>query len=173
MSSPGGNPRQPLDLRRVVSEAVGFVRGAGALQPLEVRLREPDRAVAVVGDPVTLGQLFLNLVLNASQAQPGGGEVEVSFQPDGAWIAVLVADRGPGLPRADRERLFEPFFSTRGSTGLGLAVCHGIAAAHGGEIRAQDRPGGGAVFTVRLPLATEPLAADAAVAAADPAAVSR
>ena len=102
---------------------------------------------------MTLGQLFLNLLLNACQAQAEGGEVEVAVGREGEWARVAVADRGPGLPAEAQERLFEPFFSTRDSTGLGLAVCHRIAGDHGGEIGGENRPDGGAVFTVRLPLA--------------------
>ena len=77
-----------------------------------------------------------------------------------------IADRGPGLPPDALGRLFEPFFSTRGSTGLGLAVCHRIAGDHGGDVRGDNRPGGGAVFAVRLPLAAGEALAPAAAGAA-------
>ena len=151
-SSPGPGRRDSLDLRRTVAEAVAFVQGARAFRGVVVRLVSPGEPVEVSGDPVTLGQLFLNLLLNACQAQADGGEVEVEVEREGAWARVVVADRGPGLPAEALDRLFEPFFSTRDSTGLGLAVCHRIAGDHGGEIGGENRPDGGAVFAVRLPL---------------------
>ena len=153
-----GDARSTLDLRRPVAEAVEFVRGAGRFPGVDVRLRAPDDAVPVVGSAVTLGQLVLNLLLNACQAQPQGGEVEVTVERREEEARVAVADRGPGLPQGG-ERLFEPFYSTRGSTGLGLAVCHRIAREHGGAMEAADREGGGAVFTLRLPLAVATLVA--------------
>jgi signal transduction histidine kinase len=149
-----GDARSTLDLRRPVAEAVEFVRGAGSFPGVEVRLCAPDDAVPVVGSAVTLGQLALNLLLNACQAQPQGGEVEVTVERWEGGARVAVADRGAGLPEGG-ERLFEPFYSTRGSTGLGLAVCHRIAREHGGAMEAADREGGGAVFTLCLPLAAE------------------
>ena len=62
-----------------------------------------------------------------------------------------VADRGPGIPAADRERIFEPFFSTKNSTGLGLSICHSIVRQHGGGWKRVPRPGGGTVFRMTLP----------------------
>jgi signal transduction histidine kinase len=91
-------------------------------------------------------------VLNALQMQPEGGEVEVIVSRAGDEALVEVADRGPGVGADVMARLFEPFVSSRGSTGLGLAVSHGIVLEHGGSIVAENRPGGGALFTVRLPV---------------------
>jgi signal transduction histidine kinase len=85
--------------------------------------------------------------------QPDGGEVEVIVSRAGDEALIEVADRGPGLDAEVAPRLFEPFVSGRGSTGLGLAVCHGIVREHGGSISAENRPGGGALFSVRLPVA--------------------
>jgi signal transduction histidine kinase len=59
-------------------------------------------------------------------------------------------DRGPGIAEADRERVFEPFFSTKNSTGLGLSICHTIVGQHGGELEVEPRPGGGTLFRMRL-----------------------
>jgi signal transduction histidine kinase len=145
-----GEPR--VDLKEVLGGAVEFVRANPSFRPVELSLAA-DGPLPVAGNPTTLGQLFLNLLLNACQAQPAGGRVEVSSRVEGGRVVVAVADRGPGIPPEVAGRLFEPFVSTRGSTGLGLAVCHGIATEHGGSIRAGNRPGGGATFEVELPLA--------------------
>lgn len=147
-------PVEPnVDLQEVLGGAVEFVRANPAFRPVELSLAAGNGPLPVAGNPTTLGQLFLNLLLNACQAQPTGGRVEVVPRVEGDRVVVAVADRGPGIPAEVAGRLFEPFVSTRDSTGLGLAVCHGIATEHGGRIRAANRPGGGATFEVELPLA--------------------
>ena len=115
----------------------------------------------VEGNAVTLGQLFLNLLLNAAQIQGGRGEIEIACRSEGGRAVVRVADRGPGISAEARGHLFEPFFSTRGSIGLGLAVCAGIVRDHGGIIRAANRDGGGAELTVELPLLAAAATSDA------------
>ena len=100
--------------------------------------------------------------------------MEVTGYRQGGRARVQIADRGPGIPQDALPHLFEPFFSTRDSTGLGLAVCHGVVSDHEGEIRAANRPGGGALFTVELPLAeTADEAENGAVAGAADAAAAR
>ena len=179
-SDPGRTPKSRLDLVRVVGRTAAFVRANPAYRGVRIGLALPAGPLPVVGNEVTLGQLVLNLLVNACQAQPESGEVEVTTRRAGGRAEVSVADRGRGLPPEVRERLFEPFVSTRGSTGLGLAVCHGIAADHRGRIAADDRPGGGTVFRFELPLAEEEAdddgeesrttAAEAAAAPPEPAA---
>jgi signal transduction histidine kinase len=98
-----------------------------------------------------LSQVAANLILNACEAQPGGGEVRVrSGRQDGRVVAE-VADRGPGVAEADRHRIFEPFFSKKESTGLGLSICHSIVRQHSGELTVAPREGGGAIFSLKLP----------------------
>jgi signal transduction histidine kinase len=76
-------------------------------------------------------------------------------------VVLTVADEGPGIERELRERIFDPYFTTKGTgTGLGLAIVKKIVLQHGGEIQAGERPGGGASFTVALPIADGPKAAD-------------
>jgi signal transduction histidine kinase len=156
-SDPGRAPKRPLDLRRAVADAVGFVRQSGAYGGVDVQLEESGEALPVEANPTALGQLFLNLLLNACEAAASGGgapgRVEVAAGRRDGQARVTVADRGAGIPEDALPHLFEPFFSTRDSTGLGLAVCHGVVGDHGGTLRAANRPGGGAVFTVELPLA--------------------
>jgi signal transduction histidine kinase len=160
-ASPDREHAELLDLVGVVAEAVEFVRGNPAYRQVRLELVRPPAPIELSGQRGTLGQLFLNLILNACQVQPEGGEVQVTFATSTqaettSAVAVHIADRGPGLPPELAGRLFEPFVSARGSTGLGLAVCHGIATAHGGTLEAVNRPDGGARFTVRLPLGGAP-----------------
>lgn len=156
LADPGTRGRERLDLVPLLRETVEFVRDQEAFRDVHLTTTFPEEPVRIAGDRITLGQLVLNLLLNAAQARRAGGDaevnVDVSLTTEGELATFRVADRGPGLDPEVRERLFEPFVSTRGSTGLGLAVCHGIALDHGGTIEGSNRPNGGAVFTVRLPL---------------------
>jgi two-component system sensor histidine kinase HydH len=95
----------------------------------------------------------VNLVLNALDAMPEGGSLEVRLpSPTDDVVELQVLDRGPGIPEELFPRLFDPFVSTKETgIGLGLAVSHRIAAGHGGNLSAVNRPGGGACFTLRLP----------------------
>jgi two-component system C4-dicarboxylate transport sensor histidine kinase DctB len=98
-----------------------------------------------------LGQVAVNLILNACEAQPSGGEVRVLSRREGAHAVAEIVDRGPGVAEAHRQRIFEPFFSTKDSTGLGLSVCHSIVRQHEGELSVTEREGGGALFRMTLP----------------------
>jgi len=151
-SDPGGAPRISLDLNEVLEETIAFVRSNPNFRQMAVVLRTSGTELRILGNRVTLGQLFLNLLMNACQVQPEGGQIEVASLEDGGRAVVLVADCGPGIPEDVLPRIFEPFYSTRGSTGLGLAVCHGIVEEHWGKIQAFNRLGGGAVFQVEIPL---------------------
>ena len=112
----------------------------------------------VLGNASELKQVLLNLLENALDASPRGGRIrlECAAHPDG--VELCVEDQGPGIPAADLERIFDPFFSTKApgrGTGLGLAIVHRIVADHGGhvEVDAGGSPGRGARFRVVLPAA--------------------
>ncbi|MCX8042777.1 MAG: ATP-binding protein [Desulfobacterota bacterium] len=95
---------------------------------------------------------FLNIVLNAVEAMPGGGTIQVTTRTQGAWIEILFSDTGPGIPEAIMERIFTPFFTTKsGGTGLGLSIAQHIIAEHKGEIVCESKEGQGACFIVRIP----------------------
>ncbi len=150
----GRLPDRELDLGEVIAQSVELVRVRREFASIRFDLDLVLERVHVRGSPVTLGQVFLNLVLNACEAQPGGGEVRVGCRREGEWAVAHVADRGPGVPPAVRDRIFEPFESTKRSLGLGLSICRSIVGEHGGTIEVEDGASGGAVFRVKLP-ATE------------------
>jgi two-component system sensor histidine kinase KdpD len=106
-------------------------------------------------DPVLFEQVLINLVDNA--LKHGAPPLAIAVRGDGDRVTVEVADRGPGVP-AESQRLFEKFVraSSAPGVGLGLAVVRAIVTAHGGEVSAESRPGGGAVFRVVLPAGTPP-----------------
>jgi two-component system NtrC family sensor kinase len=110
--------------------------------------------VMVEGDQ--LKQVFLNLILNAVEAMPDGGELHIESSQRKEEIFISFSDTGPGITNEDMPQLFEPFFSTKHSgSGLGLAVSQEIVVAHGGTLKARNHAGGGAVFTVTLPIYKE------------------
>jgi signal transduction histidine kinase len=150
-AEPGAAPRGPVDLNRVVTETTDFVRSRPEFAAIRFETALEDARIVADGNAVMLSQVVLNLLVNACEAQPAGGEVTVSSRRSDRSVAVEVADRGPGIPAADRERIFEPFFSTKASTGLGLSICHSIVGQHGGELVALPREGGGTVLRLTLP----------------------
>jgi signal transduction histidine kinase len=102
-----------------------------------------------------IDQVFLNLLANAAQAIAGPGEITIETRRDGDAAVVTISDTGPGIPADVIGRVFDPFFTTKPvgeGTGLGLSISYEIVKKHGGEVRAEAPAGGGAVFTVRLPL---------------------
>ena len=137
----------------------------GRMQPLlqgrSVQTHLPDDLPPVELDYLQIDQVLTNLIENAVRYTPAGSPIEVSVEVNGDQMVISVADRGPGIPPADRERVFDKFYrvldtqtkTTRPTgSGLGLAVSKGLVEAHGGRIWVEDREGGGAVFRFTLPL---------------------
>lgn len=122
-----------------------------------VRADQSNTETEIVGDPVRLSQVFMNLVTNAIRVSgsPGLVHLESSLRP--GEVEVRVVDRGPGVPDAVKPRIFDKFFRGKeaGSAGLGLTIAQQVVTSHGGTIDVTDTPGGGATFRVRLPLPDE------------------
>src|SRR5206468_6750075 len=105
-------------------------------------------------DEAQIRQALLNLLRNAREAMPDGGDVDVKVLAEGMSVAMRVEDRGSGIADDVRPRVFDPFFSTKGEgTGLGLAITRQIVVAHGGTITCEPREGGGTSFRIALPIA--------------------
>ena len=150
-ADPAVSPMAPLDLNAVITLSVDFVRSQREFRRIVFHTSLASPSPIVKGSQVTLGQVFLNLLLNACEAQPSGGEVTISTHQAEETALIEIADRGPGVPAADTARIFEPFYSTKESTGLGLSVCHSIVRQHGGTMTVEGRAGGGALFKILLP----------------------
>jgi len=117
-------------------------------------------AHAVDHDPEAIGQVVINLLINAHKYGGPEGWIGVGLQRRGDSVELSVTDRGPGVPRAERDRIFEPFYriddrlgARAAGTGLGLAIVRHLTAAHGGRVGVDDGPGSGSRFWVRLPIA--------------------
>jgi signal transduction histidine kinase len=122
----------------------------------------PGPLPAAEADPEQLKEVLVNLVVNACEAMPGGGEIlieERADRPPGgrAHAVIRVRDTGPGIPPHIGEKVFDPFFSTKEhGTGLGLSIARRIIAEHGGRLEAEAAPPGGAVFAIALPIREGP-----------------
>jgi two-component system OmpR family sensor kinase len=151
-----GTGREPVDLAEIARDAAADAR---AMAPdRDITLAVADDETVVPGDENRLRQVVGNLVRNALDHTPGGTDVELVVTHAGDRVRLEVRDRGPGLPAPDGVVMFERFWRAEparargaGGAGLGLAIVQGIVAAHGGEVRAETRPDGGAIFTVALP----------------------
>jgi PAS domain S-box-containing protein len=144
--------RRRLDLAEVVERVFALVGGRARKQAVALRFLRPDEPVGVDGDQDQLQQLVLNLVLNALDAMPHGGGVEVELRPprDGQ-VELLVRDTGPGIAPHILPKVFETFVSSKETgIGLGLPVSRRIAEDHGGSLAAYNLPAGGACFALRL-----------------------
>ena len=141
-----------IDLRDPLREAIHAVLPEINNRALRFSDTLPAEPAWVMGDSAALYQLFVNLLLNAAQATPAGGRVDVSLSRSAEAIAVRVRDSGPGISPPLREEVFAPFYTTKpGGTGLGLAIARRIATAHGGRVVAEDSPPPGAVLVAQLP----------------------
>ena len=150
--------REAQDLNAVIQRAVVLVRHKLEMQGIELTLHLDRDLPPVVCDANQMQQVFLVLMVNASEAMPKGGTLTVTSDFDAAADhgRVRVKDSGHGIPEDVLPQIFEPFFTTKADpqrTGLGLAVAFSIIEQHGGEITVQSRPGEGTEFTVVLPAA--------------------
>lgn len=150
---PSALKRESLNVCALVREVLGFVEGECIQRGVEIVDHLESDLSPVQGDPQQLKQVFLNLLLNASQAMPEGGSITVSSNRlSKGRIAVRIADTGVGVPEDQQSQIFDPFYSTKkGGTGLGLPIARRIVEEHGGEIALQSELGTGTTFTVELP----------------------
>jgi PAS domain S-box-containing protein len=147
--------RHEVALDDVVRSTVDLVRRTNAHKGVELVDSYEDSGALVMASPNQLKQIFLNLIANARQAMPNGGNVTIDVRTEGNFAIATVGDDGPGIPPDIVSRIFEPFFTTKrntGGTGLGLSVSLGIAEAHGGVLTVQSEVGHGTQFSLRLPL---------------------
>jgi two-component system, OmpR family, sensor kinase len=148
--------RVPVDLRELAEHAADDTR---VVAPGRTVTLEADGAVRVLGDPDRIRQLLANLLRNAVIHTPGDSPIDLRLTREPAWAVLEVRDHGPGLPPDAADMVFERFWRTeggrsrgRGGAGLGLAIVQAIVGAHGGQVQAENAPGGGALFRVKLPL---------------------
>lgn len=145
----------PCQLADILSKSRTFFAPELEKGHCTLTLEMPEGLPEVDADPDQLHQAFMNLILNAMQAMPEGGEIRIHVQEDGDLVRVLFEDKGPGLDPAILQKIREPFFTTKEKgTGLGLGIVEKIILAHGGTLAFFNMPGGGLQVVVSLPFAT-------------------
>jgi PAS domain S-box-containing protein len=146
--------KAPLDLLRVVREALTLVDSQAKVQNIEIRTHFPPETCQVLGVPSLLEQVFINLLLNAMNAMPNGGTVDIFAEQAASEVLIRVTDTGVGICQEDIDKIFDPFFTRTPlgkGTGLGLSICNSIVDQHGGSISVESQSGKGSTFTVKLP----------------------
>jgi PAS domain S-box-containing protein len=144
-----------IDLPELVNRMVAIARTSQKLVSLPIRVRQSGPIPAFTGDETQLEQVILNLLLNAQNAMPSGGNIEVVLEHDSdiGNVRIEVRDDGPGIPEELRKKIFQPFFTTRtDGVGLGLATCLKNVQNHGGIIEVHSEAGYGTTFVVTIPL---------------------
>jgi signal transduction histidine kinase len=147
-----------VDLNEVAADVIELTRprwqDTAQLRNAMVDIRfEPGEDVVVAGEPAPLREVFMNLVLNALDAMPGGGCLTVRTWVEEGWVYCSVGDTGAGMSAETRQRALEPFFTTKGpkGVGLGLSVSLGVVQRHRGEMDIQSTEGQGTIVTLRIP----------------------
>jgi len=153
LGRPGRGSLAPVDVGHVVETCVQLVKAGRDFSGVRLELALTPGVLARA-DSGPLSQIVINLLLNAVQAMEGRGEVRLTTRSEGGEVLLVVEDQGPGIPERVMPHLFEPFFTTKEpgqGTGLGLAVSRSLAEGMGGRLMAENVPGRGARFSVRLP----------------------
>jgi signal transduction histidine kinase len=141
---------QPVNVTALLREIASSARVATGYTGPAIAIEGHEGATAYA-DPDMLRAALLNITMNACQAA-GSGEVDIQVAADGRMCRIAIRDRGPGISADDRERVFEPFFTTRaGGTGLGLAIVKRLLELQDGTVALHERPGGGTVAEVSIP----------------------
>lgn len=159
---PGSADTDQVELLSVLDETVALLKNSKRYSDDIRIILDVDLKVRLKGDAQRLRQVFWNLLINACQAMPNGGEITITAMPfslvedDTSWCEIIIADTGVGIAREHRDKIFDPFFTTKtGGTGLGLAIVYRIVEDHGGAIVVDSEPGKGTQVRIRLKMDEE------------------
>jgi two-component system, NtrC family, sensor kinase len=149
-----------LDVNRVISESLSLVEPMLKAARITVNAQLKESLPPVFGNAGKLQQVFMNLIMNARDAMPRGGELTIATEVENSTVHVEVSDNGDGIPADHLNKIFDPFFTTKGSskgTGLGLAVTYGIIREHSGSIQVDSLVGRGTTFRLEFPAVRKPV----------------
>ena len=144
-----------IDLIYLVTQTANLMQHLMEKGDIEVTITTADgKSPQVYGNVSEVEQIFLNLLINAQQAMPDGGRIDIELSTDGQTTTATISDTGEGIPEENIGRVFDPFFTTReenGGTGLGLSIIYSIVDKHNGEVSVKSEPGQGTTFVLRFP----------------------
>ena len=153
-----------IGLHQVLTEVIEFSEQIIEQAGIEISVYMDTSDILIMADAEMIKQIFLNVILNAQQAMPEGGEISIMtrlapespLEPRVRLAEIILQDAGPGIPAADRSRIFDPCFSTKeNGSGLGLAIVHNIVSEHNGLITVDNAPQGGMEVSISLPVAQD------------------
>jgi PAS domain S-box-containing protein len=145
--------RDPIQLNEVLEQGLAFLDSLFAAAGVVLRTELAPNLPVLMADEAQLWQAILNLIRNALEAMPDGGQLTVRTEAHGPHVRLTITDTGKGMTPLERAKVFTPFFSTKiGGTGLGLPLTQQIITEHGGQIRCETTPGAGTTFHIELPI---------------------
>jgi two-component system NtrC family sensor kinase len=140
------------DVNKIINETIMLIEYQPSVKKVVIKKEIESELTPVDADPLQLKQVFLNLILNAIQAMPEGGELTIKTRNVSGAIEASVSDTGIGVKEEELQKIFQPFYTTKkDGTGLGLSISYGIVKEHGGEIYAESHAGSGTTFRIFLP----------------------
>jgi|WetSurMetagenome_2_1015567.scaffolds.fasta_scaffold09579_2 two-component system, NtrC family, sensor histidine kinase HydH len=152
-SKPAPPKQSPIDWREIVTAACRLCEDQAHRQGVEISKRAESPTATILVDPEQIKQVLINILINAIQAQPGGGRIAIQGDIQADQLVISIRDSGPGMPLEQLDRIFDPFFTTRREgTGLGLSISFQLVKNNGGRIRATSEPGQGSCFHVSFPV---------------------
>jgi len=145
------------NINALIDNIILLVRNQATFRNISIEKQLDSALPDVLMDPDQIQQVFINIILNAAEAMTKGGSLTIrsAFAADRKNIVITISDSGPGIPEEVRERIFDPFYTTKEhGTGLGLSISYGIVEQHGGVISVESIVGRGSTFTIQLPIVT-------------------
>ena len=145
-------------MEKIIDENIAFLSSQIKRKSYLIDKDYDQNLPEIIADSDMLYQAFLNILINAMQAMPGGGRIKIAVMSRSKWITILFVDEGQGIPDELIGKIWSPFFTTKEKgTGLGLGIVRNIIEAHEGDIQIENRSTGGARITINLPIDPEKL----------------
>ena len=154
-AKPQRHEERLTDINNMINETLSLIEYQPSMKKIVIKKDMDTKLSLIEADHLQLKQVFLNIILNAVQAMPEGGELKIMTRNANRGVEAVISDTGAGIPEEDRKKIFQPFYTTKkDGTGLGLSISYGIIKEHGGEIYVESDAGRGSTFRISLPSQT-------------------
>lgn len=154
-AKPQKHEERLTDINNIINETLSLIEYQPSMKKIIIKKDLDSKLVPIEADHLQLKQVFLNIILNAVQAMPEGGELKIMTGNANGGVEAVISDTGTGIPEEDRKKIFQPFYTTKkDGTGLGLSISYGIIKDHEGEIYVESDAGRGSTFRIFLPSQT-------------------